>query len=144
MGIFRQASIDPQTIKLYAAKLVNFDLGDLQDACKRIEDLPRGEGETAFPEIGAVRSMVEICRNARLNRVEAEMHKALVRWRCPDCSLRMSGWVARGDTRERRCKSTYGPWTPWNPPAVPAKRTFLPEGQICGALMIVIHDEGQF
>lgn len=51
-------------MKLYSAKLSEFPLEDVCAVCAEIADTPRREGETAFPERGAL--------VARLRRIESD------------------------------------------------------------------------
>lgn len=131
-AIFRQARVDSETLQLYAERLLNFSLWDVQSALKRIEDLPRGEGETAFPEIGIVLAVVREEINNRLNRLENAKSKRLVSWKCPDCKRTQSGWIPPGASLERRC------------PGIPAdgRTDTNTQGQrVCGAKLEVIYDE---
>lgn len=48
----RQASLTPQTLKLYAAHLVDFDPDDVRSVVRALATRKRAEGETAFPALG--------------------------------------------------------------------------------------------
>lgn len=61
----RQATVSPQTLKLYAHRLSCFPLCDIRLALSRIADRPRQDGETAFPDRGAI---VHAVKQAQLSR----------------------------------------------------------------------------
>ena len=142
MGIFRQAATDSKTVGMYAAKLINYDTDDIFEACKKIEDLPRQEGETAFPSFAQVLNMVKVVETARHNRAENALNKALVVWSCPVCGGRTTGYITPEDHQPRACKSPYGPkLTEAQLKQRPMINRSLPSGDVCGEIMVVTHDE---
>jgi hypothetical protein len=74
----RQASVSAETLNLYAFNLSKFELSDVRDVVRRIAMRPRAEGETAFPELGAIMGEVQVldrrhreqARQARQQREE--------------------------------------------------------------------------
>ena len=54
LACFRQATIDATTLELYSSYLASENLVPLQIALARLAEKPRGEGETAFPELGRI------------------------------------------------------------------------------------------
>lgn len=61
-------------LNLYSKRLEKERFDDVIAALETIQDLPRGEGELAFPEIGAILAMVNVCAVSRQNRARrAEM-----------------------------------------------------------------------
>ena len=139
MAIYRQAAHDSAAIELYAQRLIHFELEDVLNALKTIEDLPRDEGKTAFPEIGIVLDTVRAQVQRRLTRAELSKNKALVIWKCPDCRSSISAFLARGEHDERRCGGNLKPMMKRN-----TKDAFghgLEQGQICGARMSMVLDE---
>lgn len=68
----RQATVSPQTLKLYAHRLSCFPLCDIRLALSRIADRPRQDGQTAFPDRG---TLVREVQQVQLNRKCAEARK---------------------------------------------------------------------
>lgn len=85
MGLFRQAAMEKRTIHLYAERLAELELEDVLSALKAIEDLPRDEGDTAFPSMGVILKMVEVEHIARYNREAAAKDVEYVAWKCHAC-----------------------------------------------------------
>jgi hypothetical protein len=139
MGIFRQAVIDTAALELYTGRLIHFNVQDVLAALKVIEDLPREEGRTAFPEIGAVLEEVRRQVNLRLAHADAARNKIMTIWQCPDCRVTMTGFLERGASMERRCESRMIPFSQRN--KGDAFGHGLPMGQICGAAMRVVHQD---
>ena len=65
LAIRRQAKLTDQDYQVFASDLEHFDLIDLETAMLGIAKKPRGEGETAFPEIQAI---VEAAQKASRDR----------------------------------------------------------------------------
>ena len=62
LACFRQARMDPVSLKLYAEALVGCDLRAFQAACEMLKNTPRQEGETAIPDFGTILDAIEECR----------------------------------------------------------------------------------
>ena len=64
MALLRQAAeVDSETLDLYAATLAEeqIPIRHILEACKQISREPRGDGESAFPSLGA---LIERCHRA--------------------------------------------------------------------------------
>jgi len=124
MACFRGAKVDTVTLAFYSKRLVQENLEDVLAALRTLQDLPREEGDLAFPEVGAILGMVGVCAVSRHNREQMGIRKDLVRWHCPECGIHMSGFISPLDREPRACKG------------IPR------EGSgICGAIMNEVHRE---
>jgi hypothetical protein len=135
MAAFRGAKVDANTLTLYAVRIAKEipARGLLQDAIAAIEklaDLERKEGELAFPDIATVLGMFTVVATARLNREARGREKQLVRWRCPECGIFKSGFIAPDDSQPRICGGNQ---------RIAPKR--VSSAEICGAVMTEIHRE---
>lgn len=68
----RQATVSPETLKLYAHRLSCFQLGDIRLGLSRLAERPRQAGETAFPDRATI---VQEVRQAEINRRGVEARK---------------------------------------------------------------------
>lgn len=100
-------------------------------ALEKLSELPRGEYETAVPDIATILRMTEVEAIARNNRSEIEKNRQLVVWDCPDCGYTMSAFLLPADVSKRRCPSHYRKLSQITKPS----ERSLPSGQICGGLM---------
>jgi DNA-directed RNA polymerase subunit RPC12/RpoP len=119
-------------LTLYSKRLVKERLEDVVSALEMIQDLPREEGELAFPEVGTILSTVGVCALSRRNRARMAHQTVLVHYRCPDCGVYRSGWIPPDDHAPRRCNG------------IPRDRRTdnNPDGvRVCGALMDEVHRE---
>lgn len=67
----RQASVSPETLKLYSSDLAKYGIDDIRAAVGHLSHLRRKEGETAFPDLAMLDDAVYDAKNARL-RAERE------------------------------------------------------------------------
>jgi hypothetical protein len=104
MALMRGAGPSPQTFKAYSRRLAREQLEDVLSAIITLSELPRGEGDLAFPEIGMILSTVGIARVARHNREANSQPVDLVRWRCPECHHATADFIAPDDAGYRRCR----------------------------------------
>ena len=84
LAMMRAATVDTPTLKLYSRKLEKERSDDLFAAIAKIGELPRSEGDAAFPSIGTILAMVGVMRVARQNRERAE-REGYQQQVCPDC-----------------------------------------------------------
>lgn len=91
MAVFRGAEASPQTLQLFARRLVaeRCQVDDVVAACAELEVEERNEGELAFPSLGTLLARVQarawrrIEEQKRLQR-EEEHHRMLAeRWNVP-------------------------------------------------------------
>jgi len=54
----RQATVSPETLKLYTQRLSCFPLSEVKVILQRISQEPRAEGETSFPALPDIEAMV--------------------------------------------------------------------------------------
>jgi len=149
MAAFRGAKASADQLNLYAQRILRdipekFGLVDAISAAEAIADLERGEGELAFPEIGAVLKMCEVQQVARMHRESLQKNKALVVWICETCGYRKSGFLNALDSAYRTCPSHWGPLLPFDAPRVNGqrpKRVQLTGGQVCGRELTIQTDE---
>lgn len=130
-AICRGAKLDAATITLYSTRLAKDALQDVLFALDRLSEMPRGEYESALPDLGALLALVETCRISRQNRAEMEHNKRLFYFNCDHCGHNESGHYAPSDPRVcevRICKSIYGPI---------GSKQILTHGTICGHEMRV-------
>ena len=114
------------TLSLYSKRLAQENVEDVLAGIETIQDLPREEGDLAFPEVGAILSTARVCRVARINREAAAKVTVLVRWRCPECGITLCDWISPSDDAPRVCKG------------IPSKG---PSDVVCGAIMDEVHRE---
>ncbi len=84
LAMLRGASLDTSTLKLYCRKLEKERAEDLYEALERLGELPRSEGDPAFPSVGAILSMVGVMGVARHNRERAQ-REGYQQQVCPKC-----------------------------------------------------------
>lgn len=84
MAMFRQADPSDLTLNLYSAELEDHGIAPevILRACQALQETPRREGETAFPDLG---TLLVACREAKqalyrehLERLAAKAPKALM------------------------------------------------------------------
>jgi len=130
----RAAKIDQDSLRLYTARLVKENAGDVICALQKLAEMPRENFETAMPDLATILALVSAEGVSRQNRSEAARSQRLVLWECPDCGTRLSGFPSAGQSLERRCNG------------IPKdNRTDVnAQGQrICGArLKVVLDDNG--
>lgn len=114
MAAYRQAQTTPEALRLFARRLLSegCQVSDVVLACRHFERTPRGEGETAFPELGRLLARVEVEASAR--RARANL-RALPSgdeptYRCWQCQDDPAGWL------ELRCPDTPCERTTEHPP----------------------------
>lgn len=132
MAMLRGASPSKELIEAYQSRLQRENEVDVLAALHKIGEMPRQDGELAFPELGSIIALMNACGVARRNRIEAEKNKRLVTWVCPDCNVTCSSWVAPGASLERRCQG------------IPRDGSLGQNSQgrrICGARLEVAYDE---
>lgn len=76
----RQAHVTPETMYAYSKGLASFELDDVREAITRIGYRPRRDGETAFPDFGAIVAEVRAAREDRrrfatIDAINAEARK---------------------------------------------------------------------
>ena len=128
----RNGVLSKDAKELYTTRLSREPLQDVLLSLDKLGEAERGEYETAIPEIGGLLALVKTVTIARLNRLEAEKKKRLVRWQCPECRVGSSAWVAPNGSLEMRCHG------------IPKTRKVGRPGDavpICGARMVVVFDE---
>lgn len=104
MASLRGAKIDAQTLSLYGSRLRTEILEDAIAAIEKIAEKKREEGELAFPEIGAILSLIPAMAVARQNRDSLAKDSYRVVWRCPECRIFQTGWIRRTDHQPRICQ----------------------------------------
>lgn len=127
LAIFRGAKMDKTLLTLYSKRLAQENPDDVCVALKKLEEVPRKEGETALPDIGTILAAVELERRARVVRMTSLDEERLVRWRCPECNVTCCGFVKYGESRLRYCRG------------IPRRKNYRP-GEVCGATLDVIED----
>jgi hypothetical protein len=104
MAIARGSKPDASTLKVYSKRLAKSKerLDDLLAAIDKIGQLPRGEGELAFPEVGAIEALAVVMRIARRNRerTEAEYYQ---QQQCPSCKGVVGTTRPRGEQLRTWC-----------------------------------------
>ena len=126
MAMMRSAGrLDASTLNLYSRRLTKERLEDVLAALETIQDLPREEGETSFPSIGEILTVVGVQRVARHNREQLAVKTELARWKCPECGIYQSGFIAPTDYEPRVCRG------------IPREG----KGSVCGAVMVQVHRE---
>lgn len=131
-AVMRNGTVGKEAKLLYTNRLCKEPVQDVVVALEKLGEAERGEYEAAIPEIGALLSLVKTVTIARLNRLEAEKKKRLIRWQCPECKVGSTAWVAPNGSLEMRCMG------------IPKDRKVSYHGDakpICGARMIVTFDE---
>jgi hypothetical protein len=123
----RAAKIDPDSLKLYTARLTREHTGDVINALQKLAEMPRENFETAMPGVAEILELVKVERIARENRSEAKKSERLVRWECPSCHSVQSGFPAVNADLDRRCYKKI--------------TSDKNEELQCGAAMIVTFDE---
>lgn len=58
MALCRQAAVNAETFTVYAKHLARFPAECVKEAIEALSRRPRGEGETAFPDLGTVEAAV--------------------------------------------------------------------------------------
>ena len=124
----RAAKIDQDSLRLYTARLIRENTGDVIAALQKLAEMPRENFETALPGIAEILALVTTERISRENRSTAKQTERLVRWQCPACKHTCCGFPSRGSDLDRRCDKNV-----WNEEQFCA----LP----CGTLMTVIFDD---
>ena len=129
MAAFRGAKPDGTTLTAYSGRLQKaivdkVRLEDVIAAIEKLADMPREEGELAFPEVGVLLDMSVVMSVQRFHRIQASRADFLVRWACKSCGIHKSGWIATNDTAPRICKGIH---RSGNGP--------------CGATMEIVYDE---
>jgi hypothetical protein len=104
MASLRGAKIDAQTLSLYGSRLGTEILDDVIAAIEKIAEKKREEGELAFPEIGAILSLIPTMAAARHTRDAMAKDSYRVVWRCPECRIFQTGWIGRADQQPRICQ----------------------------------------
>lgn len=133
MVSLRAGKIDPTTLSQYSTRLTREFLPDVMMALEKLSELPRGEFETALPDIATILKLVSVEAIGRQNRSEIKKSERLVRWVCPDCGRSMIGFPPAGNDLTRRCEG------------IPKDKRMDRNSQgvrICGAAMEVVLDEG--
>ena len=69
-------------------------------------------------------------KGSRVQAAIATTRTTYARWKCPECGIYQSGFIAPEDERPRRCNG------------IPTQRT--DGGRICGALMVEVFREDNF
>lgn len=100
--------MDSSTLSVYAKRLSKEHFEDVITALEKIAEMPRHEGELAFPEVGAVLAMVEVVRIARHNREMVAHNQRLVVWKCPACKCQQTGFLEKGVDAFRTCQRPVG------------------------------------
>lgn len=136
----RGGTLDKETLKLYTAKLIRYDVDDVMLALEKLSEMPREEYQSAIPDIGGIIALVQVCRNARINRAEADKNKKLFYFSCSICGHSESAYFIPTDPRldrKRICKSIYGPIgsTRGEDSQFPHTQKILTRGVICGHVM---------
>lgn len=103
MAIFRQATLDASTLKLYSARLATERLDDVTAALEKLQEMERAEGEPTLPAMSTILAMIRYCAVQRENRERIDKKPFLVGIECPACRHRSSGFVAQGETIARPC-----------------------------------------
>ena len=62
MACFRQATMDDATLEAYTLALKDLDMRAFQVAMATISETRRGEGETAFPDLGYILDVMDQAR----------------------------------------------------------------------------------
>lgn len=112
--------MDSLTLKLFSRRLAKERLDDVLAACQKLAELPREEGQPAFPAIETVLSMVGLMAVARRHRESPP--KFLVCLQCQTCGYRASNHFARAESLPANCEAISG-------------------GVKCGGYMAVMVDE---
>jgi hypothetical protein len=68
MAMMRATTVDALTLGLYSRRLARERHEDVIAAIEKIADMPRDEGQPAFPEIGLILNMTGMMATARHNR----------------------------------------------------------------------------
>jgi hypothetical protein len=68
MAMFRSTMVDASTLELFSRRLAKERFEDVVAAIEKIGEMPREEGQAAFPELGLILSMTSVMALARHNR----------------------------------------------------------------------------
>ena len=60
MALLRGTKLDKMTLSLYSKRLAQENVEDVLAGIETIQDLPREEGDLAFPEVGAILSTARV------------------------------------------------------------------------------------
>ena len=138
-SVSRGAKPDQLTLTVYSNRLAQLSEQDVLAALQKLSERKREEYEPALPELGAMVALVDVEKIARENRSTAKKSERLVRWQCPECKVTVSGFPSiTADIANKRCQSKYKPFERGE-----RNHDSLPQGQICGARMVVIHDDAE-
>lgn len=91
----RQAhQMSVQTLVAYARKLEAWPDDEIYDACQNLSRRPRKEGETAFPELGAIIAELRQASSSRVGKTAAEKNAAEIEdffWEHVDYQIELRG-----------------------------------------------------
>ena len=127
MALLRGTRIDKEQLSLYSRRLAKENPEDVIAAIETIQDLPREDGDLAFPEVGQILAVTGVQAAARHSRELAAQNKILAMWKCPHCGTVTSGFISPLDREPRVCRGI---------PKVGEK------DQICGEIMEQHYREG--
>lgn len=127
LSIFRGANLDKEILSLFSKRLLQENYDDVISALAKLQEMPREQGEPALPDIGTILTSVRMQANIRKSRA-VKGRVELVTWNCPKCGVRSSGHLEPEASKQRSCRSFYGP-------RGVRPSTFLPRGKTCGAAM---------
>ena len=102
LALARGASPSKKVIDLYIERLEKESAADVIAALEMISDLPRKEGELAFPEIGTILAAVSMTTVSRANRERAE-DEYFQQQMCPKCAGLVGMMRKRGDQFRTWC-----------------------------------------
>ena len=86
-GVRRQAKLDKDDFKVYAADLDKYDLGDIDRGLVAICRTPRGYGETAFPDVATIEASIKANRKKKLDSDGSNLSF----YECTHCNARQAG-----------------------------------------------------
>jgi hypothetical protein len=113
-------------LQAYADRLAKEDIDDVMLALEKLSEQPKGEYETALPDLGNLLAVVDSNRRIRIAHAADESGKKLFYFDCAYCGVNYSGHFAPTDPHLQRdyfCRSHYGPI---------GSRIILKDGEICG------------
>jgi hypothetical protein len=101
---------------------------DVMRALEQLQEMPRREGESALPEIGAILALIGAAAVARRNREACAVDQEYIVWRCAACKGTVAGFYPKGGepTVARHCQRQLQ--------GIGAQK-----GQLCGGNLEIAH-----